>query len=30
MGVAVLRATTHQNGSSFEALISMRRRKAGT
>jgi hypothetical protein len=30
MGVAVLRTTTHRNGSSFEELISMCGRKAGT
>src|SRR6266566_129941 len=30
MGVAVLRTTTHRNGSSVEGLISMCGRKAGT
>src|SRR6478609_8965873 len=30
MGVGVLRTTTHRNGSSFEELISMCGRKAGT
>jgi hypothetical protein len=30
MGVAVLRTTTHRNGSSFDGLISMCGRKAGT
>jgi hypothetical protein len=30
MGVAVLRTTTHRNGSCFEELISMWSRKAGT
>jgi len=30
IGVAVLRTTTHRNGSSFEGLISICGRKAGT
>src|SRR5258708_37057166 len=30
IGVAVLRTTTHRNGSSFEGLISMCGRKVGT
>ena len=30
MGVAVLRTTTHRNGSDFEGLISICGRKAGT